>query len=718
MINGFGRLKKMKKTEVVKSTCGFCGSCCGMLITLEDGKPVKVKGDPDNPSNRGGLCKVGEAALDYLHSPHRLKDPLKRMGKRGEGKWQAISWEEALGYAAEELNRIKNDTGPHAVTVIHGAAKSVIDTLAVRFANAFGTPNVVCSDHVCHIPHMLAAEYTFGYPPVPELQNNPGCVIAWGTNRAETGLFRHKEFVQAKRKGARLITIDPFKTPCAQLADLWLQIKPGTDLALALGFLNVILTENLYNTDFVARYTLGFDQLRAHIQQYSPEKVAELTWVSADLIREAARMYATSGPACIGWGNGLDQSPDSFQASRAIAMLMAVTGNLDIPGGEYEGSGSGFRWCDAQSDKGHIRGRWSADMELRAKLTPEQRKKRVSPDLLPDFRYATPSAVVNSILEGHPYRIRGAFVQASNPLSSWNNIGRVYDAFNKLDLLVVSDMFMTPTAALADIVFPAAGFLEYDGLRMGPGGSMAFLQTKVAQVGQCWPDYEIINGLAHKAGLGEYFWESSEALWNYVLEPAGITFSQFREKGFYRDSKPRTYRKYEEKRFFTPTGKVELYSDQLDALGFDPFPVYREPVLPEDDRIMADEYHLFCTCRKVMPYQHSSGRQIDRLRKTYPDPLVIIHPDTARERSIEEGDWVYIESRAGKIRQKARLSSDVDRRVIIAEHAWWFPERGYETLYGFTESNYNTLTGGDGPFNPEVGSFTARGLACKVYRAS
>ncbi len=338
--------------------------------------------------------------------------------------------------------------------------------------------------------------------------------------------------------------------------------------------------------------------------------------------------------------------------------------------------------------------------------------------MLPDFRYVTPSAVVNSILEGHPYQIRGAFVQASNPLSSWNNVGRVYDAFSKLDFLAVSDMFMTPTAALADIVFPVAGFLEYDAIRIGPGGSMAFLQTKVEQVGQCRPDHEIIMDLARKAGLGEYFWETSEGLWDYILEPAGLTFGQFRTKGFHRDSRPRRYRKYEEKRFLTPTGKVELYSDELERLGFDPLPVYREPALPEDDRIMIDEYRLFCTCRKIMPYQHSGGRQVERLRNTHPDPLVMIHPDTAHERGIKEGDWVYIESRAGKIRQRAALSSDVHRSVVIAEHAWWFPERGHETFYGFKESNYNALTSGSGPCNREVGSFTARGLACKVYKVS
>ncbi|HVN97621.1 MAG TPA: molybdopterin-dependent oxidoreductase [Syntrophorhabdaceae bacterium] len=708
----------MKKTEVIKSACGFCGSCCGILITLEDGKPVAVNGDPDVAPNRGGLCRVGRAALDYLSSPDRLKKPLKRVGDRGGGRWEEVSWEEALRYAARGLNRIKEEYGPQAVAVIHGSAKSVIDTLAVRFANAFGTPNVVCSDHVCHIPRMLAAEYTFGYFPAPDLHSKPGSIIAWGMNRAQTGIFRHKEFVEARAKGSRLIAIDPFKTPYAQSADLWLRLRPGTDLALALGLLNVVLSEGLYDADFVKRHTIGFDKLCSHVERYTPQSVAQFTWVPANLISEAARLYATSGPSCIGWGNGLDQGPDSFQTNRAIASLMAVTGNLDVPGGEYEGLSSGFRWCDQESDRGRIRGRWSATMELRNRLTPEQRYIKVAPDLLPDFRYVTPNSFVRAVLEGNPYPIRGAFVQASNPLSSWNDVKRTHDAFKKVDFLVVSDMFMTPTAALADVVFPVASFLESDAVRMGPGGSVAYLQTKLAQVGESQSDYEIISGLAKEAGLGEYFWEDPEDLWDYMLDPAGITFKEFRKKGIFHNSTPRHYRKYEKNGFFTPTGKVELYSTLLESLGFDPLPTYREPVSPDDPRVITEAYDLSCTCRKVMPYHHSGGRQIHRLRKTHPDPIVMIHPDTAHERNINQGDWVYIESRTGKIRQRARLSSDLDRRVIVAEHGWWFPERGHEEFYGFAESNYNALIGNQGPQNPEVGSFPVRGLACRVYKAS
>jgi anaerobic selenocysteine-containing dehydrogenase len=203
------------------------------------------------------------------------------------------------------------------------------------------------------------------------------------------------------------------------------------------------------------------------------------------LIEAAARLYASSHPSCLFVGNATDGTPDSFQANRALSMLMAVTGNLDIPGGDLQELGSGFRWCDTEGERGRIRGRWSSQMELRESIPLEMREKsKIGPRFLPDFRYTNPKAFVESVLEGKPYSIQAAFVQGSNPLSSWNNIMKVRDAFNNLDFLVVSDLFMTPTAALADIVFPVAGFLEFDGVRMGGGGGLAQFQRKVAQVGR------------------------------------------------------------------------------------------------------------------------------------------------------------------------------------------------------------------------------------------
>ena len=421
-----------------------------------------------------------------------------------------------------------------------------------------------------------------------------------------------------------------------------------------------------------------------------------------------------NGPACVGWGNAIDQGPDSFQTGRAIAILMAITGNLDVPGGEIESERSGFRWCDHESGKIRIHGRWSDELELRHRLTQDERKRKISAGLLTDFRYDTPRDFVTAVLEGKPYPIRAAFVQASNPLSSWSDIHKTFEAFNRLDFVAVSEMFMTPTAALADIVFPVASFLEYDGVRV-PGGPAVF-QRKVAQVGQCRSDLEILNGLAGALGLGEFFWETAEAFWDYVLLPVGATFEELRKKGVLQKKKPRFYKKYNERGFFTPSGKVELYSKTLETMGFTPLPVYREQYLSDDERRTGDGYDLLCTCKKVNTYMHSAGRQINGLRKKHPDPLVIIHPVTARERGICEGDWVTIASRKGAIRQKAHLSDAVNRRVLVAEHAWWFPEEGYGALFGYDKSNYNALISNEAPCSPEVGSFITRGIACTISR--
>jgi anaerobic selenocysteine-containing dehydrogenase len=710
----------MAKTEIVKSVCGLCGGNCGVLITLEAGKPVKIKGDPESPPNRGSLCKIGLASLEYLDHPDRLKHPLKRVGGRGEGNWQQISWDEAFGLAADALNKVKQEYGPQAVAMVHGSAKGQMDTHLVRLANAFGTPNVVCSDHVCHVPRMLATEFTFGFLPDGEFEPPPACVMVWGANIAATRFNVYRNFLKAVEKGARVIAIDPLQTGIAKTADLWLQVRPGSDLALALGMIKIIIDEQLYDKEFVNKWTVGFEKLETHVQDYPPERVAEITWVPADSIVKAARWYATHKPSHIEWGNALDQQLNSFQAGRAISILMALTGNLGVVGGEIETLGSGFRDGDPNREGSQIgvRGRWSYELELRDTLSRDDRKKKVDPNLLPDFRYVLPQSVVRSILEEHPYPIRAMFVQASNPLSCWPNIQKVYQSFRKLDFLAVSDMFMTPTAAMADIVFPVASYLEFDGIQVNAPGTIAQFQQKVAQIGECRSDYEIINDLAKKLGLGGYFWDNMDDFWDAILKPTGLTFDEFKKVSpFTGKKKVRQYKQYEETGFRTPSGKVELYSKELEELGFDPLPTYHEPPeTPYSDPELAKEYPLLCTTWKLEVYRHSGGRQIPSLRHLHPDPVVILHPETASKLGIKEGEWVSIETKRGKIRQKADLSAGVDRRVVVVDHAWWFPERDETDLFRYADSNYNVLTNDKPPFNNEVGSFTIRGLACKVSK--
>lgn len=620
----------MATTQIVRSVYGLCMGNCGVLVTLQDGKAVEIKGDPESPLNQGGLCKIGLASLEYLYHPDRLKHPLKRIGQRGEGKWQQISWDKAFSLTADALNKVKQERGPEAVVMVHGSAKGLMDTHLVRLANAFGTPNVVCSDHVCHIPRMLAPEITFGFFPGAEYAHPPACVVSWGANNAETHFYIHKSLVQAVDKGTKLIVIDPLETVVAKMADLWLQVRPGSDLALALGMINVIINEGLYDEDFVDKWTVGFDKLKTHVQDYSPERVAEISWVPADLIVKAARLYATNKPGHIEWGNALDHGLNSFQTCRALSILMALTGNLGVPGGEIETPGSGFRYGDTESPIGML-GRWSYQLELRDRIPREKRQNKVGADLnmLTDFRYVVPQSVIKSILEGDPYHIHAAYVQASNPLSSWPNIQKTYQALKKLDFLAVSDMFMTPTAALADIVFPAANYLEFDGIQMSGNGWLAQVQQKVAHIGECRSDYEIINGLAKELGVGEYFGDSIDDFWDAVVKPVGLTFEEFKKIGRFPGNKrpPQQYKAYEQNGFKTPSGKVELYASQLEEWGFDPLPTYYEPPeTPYSDPELTKEYPLLCTTRKLAPYRHSGGRQISSLRRSHPEPVIIIHP--------------------------------------------------------------------------------------------
>jgi len=712
----------MASTQVVRSVCGLCAGSCGVLATVKYGKVVEIKGDPEHPASKGGLCKIGMASLEYLYHPDRLKHPLKRIGERGEGNWQQISWDEAFGLAAEALNKVKQEYSPEVVLMAHGSNKGLIDTHLVRLANAFGTPNVVCADHVCHVPRMLAAEFTFGFFPGAEYEHPPACIVVWGAGKAETRFTIHKSHVQAVNKGAKLIVIDPLEIEAAKIADLYLQVRPGSDLALSLGMINVIINEGLYDKEFVDKWTVGFDKLEKHVQDYSPEKVAEITWVPAELIVNATRLYATTKPGHIEWGNALDQTLNSFQTCRAIAILMAITGNLGVPGGEIEAPDSGLRYGDIKLSN-RVRGRWSYELELRNNIPREKRQNKIGSDLnmLPDFRYVLPQSVMKSILEGQPYPIRAAYVQSSNPLSCWPNIQKAYQALKKLDFLAVSDLFMTPTAALADIIFPAASYLEYDAIQIREDGTLAQFQQKVAQIGECRSDHEIINGLAKKLELGEYFWENIDDFWNYVLDPAGLTFEEFKKKGRFTSTErqPQQYKTYEKDGFTTPSGKVELYSSQLEEWSFDPLPVYYEPPeAPYSSPELTKEYPLQATTRKLAAYRHSGGRQIPSLRNGNPDPVVIIHLETASKLGIEDGDWVYIESKRGKIKQKAKLSEGVDPRVVVVDHAWWFPERGETQLFGWAESNYNMLTNDKLPFNREMGSFSIRGLACKICKAS
>jgi len=698
--------KQTATAQIIKSTCGLCPIGCGILVHVDNGRVTKVEGDPDSPLNKGELCPKGLASLEYLYYPNRLQDPLKRMGERGEGEWLSVSWDEALDTVASELAKARDRYGAESIAFIGGAAKGLQESYLARLANIFGTPNVAWQGHVCFVPRTLASRITYGFYAIPDYDYPPACIVVWGKNMAETLHHAYQRVIKAISKGAKLIVIDPRQIDLAAKSDLWLQPRPGSDLALALGMINVIINEGLFDKAFVDNWTVGFDELKAHIQDYSPERVSDITWVPVERIRQAARLYAQTKPACIQWGNAIDQGVNSFQTARAICMLRVITGNLAIPGGEI------------QPLPLQLVGRRSPELERCDKMPLDRWQERVGVDLklMPLMGYVQPQSIIKAIIEEDPYPVRVAYVQGGNPISSYSNTRETYEALRKLNFLAVADMFMTPTAALADIVLPIATYLEFDSIVTPPYSyPVASVQQKVTRIGECRSDYEILSQLATKLGLGEYFWDSEEQCLDYILAPSGITFDEFRKIGIIPGAKQ--YRSYATKNLETPSGKVEIYSNQLKEWGLDPLPVYyKPPETPYSTPELAKEYSLILTTWKSAPFRHSGGKQMITLRGMHPEPMVSIHPQTANGLGIRNCDWVYIETKRGRIKQKAVLTTNIDPRVVGVDYAWWFPERGASDSYGWAESNVNILTDDKPPYNREVGSTNLRGMLCKVYK--
>jgi len=678
---------------------------CGLLVHVENGRAVKVEGDKNSPVNRGKICVKGRYALEYIYHPDRLRHPLKRIGERGEGKWQQIGWEEALDTIANGLSWARDNFGAESIAFVKGSFKSVMDSYLNRLANVFGSPNVVTEGHVCHAPRTMGAMVTLGFNPLQDYDYPPNCIVVWGLNPAETNLNRYSGIARALDMGARLVVIDPRNINLAKKADLWLKPRPGSDLALALGMINVIINENLYNRDFVDRWTVGFSELGSHVQDYSPEKVADIAWVTADAIREAARLYAQNGPACIAHGNALDQNVNSVQTGRALAILVAITGNLGIPGGEIS------------TTPPPALGARSPELDLREKMPGEKLQNRLGTDYktAPTQRQILPQSLVRAILKEEPYPIKAAYVQGSNPLLVFSNARDTYQAFREVGFSAVADLFMTPTAALADIVLPVASDLEFDSIREPSYPSIICCQQKVVEIEDCWSDYRIISELARRLGLDEYFPDSDEECLDMLLQPAGLTFREFKEVLWISGNKQ--YCEHERQGFATPSGKVELVCSQLKNWGFDPLPVFYELLeTPGSAPGLTEEYPLIFTTYKTVQYRHSCNRQIDSLRRARPDPLVLIHPKTAGKAGLVKGEWAYIETKRGRIKQKVALDNSIDPRIVAAEFGWWFPERGAVDMYDWADSNINILTDDQPPYNREIGSTNLRGILCRVYK--
>jgi anaerobic selenocysteine-containing dehydrogenase len=306
---------------------------------MDGNKIVRVSGDPDSPTSRGFLCPKGAAAPEILYHPDRLKFPLRRSKARGENRWERISWDAAITEMADRFDRIRWESGSEYLAIAQGTGRPYTEFTG-RFANAFGTPNFINPGHLCYLPRVIASTITLGGLPVSDIYGfggkSPACVLNWGCNHVETGAsdgMCGSMFKRAVKKAEKVIVVDPRRIGLSEKADHWLQLRPGSECALALAMINTIISEDLFDHDFVDNHSFGFDRLAEHVQPFTPEWADPITRIPADHIRSAARTYAKTKPASLQWGNGIDTSVNGFQTARALLILMGLTGNIDVPGG-------------------------------------------------------------------------------------------------------------------------------------------------------------------------------------------------------------------------------------------------------------------------------------------------------------------------------------------------------------------------------------------------
>lgn len=808
----------MSEEKVVKSICWWCKGRCGVLV-YRDGnlRFVEMDQDPEYPQQVDFSIKKGcvrlKNAKEWIDHPDRLSFPLKRKGERGEGKWERISWDQALDEIAEKLKAIKDTFGPEAVIATCGDTWTH-DEYKSRFFNLFGTPwNHIGPNPICYGPRSLVNEAILGW--YPNFSMVPGvtrCVVVLGAEHFVSRPTTYKITKACKNQGAKLIVFNPRKTHTGSIADLLLQPRPGTDGAVLLAWINYIIHRRLYDEGFVRKWTNApllvrtdkgkllresdlyegggkekfviWDEereeprvydissirfpserpsidksgtmqlkdgkkadfktvwalLREKVAPYTIEKASEISWLPAQKIEEAARLYAENRPGVILEGAGVEISTNSAQIIHMKGILAALTGNIGVKGGE-ELPGPYLHYI---SDR---------EIELSDRLSEKELEKQVGSK---KFRFiswpgqklidanmkrvwgkrtiagwytsqAHQPAVLRTILTGDPYPIRAMISSASGPILANANTKLTYKAMKSLDLYVVLDLFMGPHAALADYVLPSTSWLERPavyafGFLKSISAAPAALPASIEGEFDRRSDFDFWRGLGVRLGQEEYWpWKSLEEAYDYRLKPLGITFEEFaHKKRIIMDVSPE-YEQYKKKGFATSTGKVELYSAIFEELGYDPLPYFKEPPeSPVSNPELAKDYpFVFISGGRYRPFFGSDFFQVDSIRRTHPDPVVQIHPEAAQQIGISDGDWVWIETPRGRIMQKCSFFEGINPGVVHGQMWFWYPEFPGEEpwLHGAWISNLNVLTDDEPDLCNEItGSWPARQLMCKIYK--
>ncbi len=685
-------------TKTVTGICGICPGGCGVNVVLVDGRIEKISPIKGHPV--GVVCIRGLHSKEIVYSTDRLTHPLLRRGRKGEGNFERITWDEAIERIVHAFRKTRDDFGAQAVMSYFGRGSfesNVLDVFGAPdpagqgisgFLYPFGSPNGAGVSSVCAVSYnVLAAVPTIGVSMhfvYPDFEH-ADLVVVWGTNPpTDSPPDKVRKVLAAKKRGARLIVIDHMRSATAKLADRWIGIRPGTDGALALGLMHVIVNEGLYDAAFVRDWTVGFDDLRRYVQAFPPERVAEITRVPRDTILELARSIASSKAALLMY-TGLEYSNCGVQSIRAALCLWAITGKLDAPGGLMFRPRSPARFP-------------------RIKLDPPQGVKPIGADEYPyfcdTFHTAQFMEAPRAILRDDPYPVRALLVFGASLLTSLPDPELWKECFERLDFMVVYDRFMTADAMYADIVLPATTNYENVGYQRYAEGYCQLRQKVIEPIGEARSGYAFLARLAGGLGYGDLFPATDEAHVEFAFQTGPVSLEELKAhpEGVRFDAGTQEYGKYArgllrkggKPGFTTPSGKVELASSILAAYGYDALPVYVEPTEgPVASPELYRKYPLvFNSGARLQSAFRSQHLNIPGLLKLQPKPHVLIHPADAEARGIKDGDRVWVESPRGRVGFWAKVTDDVMTGQVEVNVGGGSPIHAE----GWREANANYLT--------------------------
>jgi len=677
----------MDSSHIVPTLCRMCDHGCGMEVTVAGGRPVAVRGNRNHPFNRGWLCAKGRRALDLFYSPRRLTAPLLL----SRGRLVPATWKEALDFVAERLLSLRERYGAEALAVYHGegVGHQEIKAYMKRFANVYGTPNFMGVGSLCNAARTLAESLTFGGLTKPDVPHTRFLMV-WGANPLVSHEpYPPRELGRLGKRGASLVVIDPRRTETASRADVHLSVRPGGDEILALNMLHVLAREGLWDKPFVEKWVPGWDRLAETVKEerLSPENGESATGLAPDLVRRTARAYACTKPAGLLTGNGLEHHPRGVRTMRLLAVLKAITGNLDVQGG------------DLLTPRPRLK---DITAPLPAPAAPPIGLERF-PLLCGARKEAHALALPEAVLEDRPYPVRGLVAAGGNLTMEWPDSRRVREALRKLDFFLIIDVVRSPDCGHAHVVLPACTFLERDEHRVNVYQNLPCitLRRRVVEPVFGLPDQMIWVELARQMGLGAYFpWKSCREGIDHLLQGLGVTFRDLVSRGGVYPYEMTRYRKYETGGFSTPTGTVEIEPERLSASGLDPSSLGEEAGTGSGP---AGGFPLLLTTGgNLLPYTHWQFRHIRKLRRMHPEPRFDIHPETAAAYGLSDGDPAEIETENGRIRLPARITRRIRPDTIHIPQGW-------------EEANANELTGLDS-LDAVSGYPNLKSLRCKVRR--